>query len=875
MGCVACGSEIADYAAFCPHCGAQQPFAPSYDEYEYVAFISYRHVDRDTDLAKRIQSAIEAYRLPRGVNSPAASRKLGRVFRDQDELPASGELPTRISNALRRSRTLIVVCSPKTPESAWVNREVIEFATYHVRERIFLALADGASKEGIPPALSHILAKDADGSFGLRATSHVAADFRPATNLPFRQEALRLIAGIVGCGFDDLRQRERVRKIRRVAGIVAAFAIAATATGFYTHAKNAQIEASQVETRLEQSRHAAADADVLLASGDRYGALDAILATVSDDPDALTPEAQRALEQAVGAYPQSDMWWSPCYTLEHKRPIVSWTVNPEYTWFATIDDRAEINIYDAATGALRATCDLPGDTPFEQTPELLRLAAWGDVLYCMGTGHPGVFACFDTTSGHLVWNVENVATFGQTVSADGKSLGFVGLDGEDLNVGVVDTASSHGIGTKTLPNPGLDDPSATISANHASGTEPVLMGFGTLASDVFVAAGDTVAYIDMAADDDTCMHAAALAHPNASSLTVAGDICFVTSYDADALARSLATPYAIQAFDTDMNLLWQFDGESSGRTVGTSGDTALDYGIPRAYGIANLGEGALVAGAGTSLVAIDRTDGSVLYTTDFEAPIVQVDFIWSDQEPIVGALLITLADGKTLIRQPLAPEGFDSIMDLDSGLRLDSAGNGLSYVGGTRTPFLHIGRSADNPSLISVWRTDLQWNVLERTPCADDAQTVAAEALQLTQDAALDTMPDRARIAVESPDGIGVFAQDESGCCMLLDPQGNAVATCEETLPSLHTARFSSDATRVFASTYNPDADSSDDFPTLYVLRIEDGRLTVESEIYCGIAVSADETEIYAEDALGVFTMPYYSRSQLVELAYSILAQTK
>ena len=98
--------------------------APS-PAYEYAAFISYRHRATDADVAQRVQKAIETYALPKGVAAADfPSRRLGKCFRDEDELSATSSLPDRITEALARSRFLVVVCSTETPKSAWVAREI-------------------------------------------------------------------------------------------------------------------------------------------------------------------------------------------------------------------------------------------------------------------------------------------------------------------------------------------------------------------------------------------------------------------------------------------------------------------------------------------------------------------------------------------------------------------------------------------------------------------------------------------------------------------------------------------------------------------------------------------------------------------------------
>jgi len=103
----------------------------------YAAFISYRHLPRDAEVACEVQRAIEEYRLPRHVvqtRQAFRSPKLGKCFRDEDELAASHSLPDSIQEALAASRTLIVICSPETRESSWVRREIEMFEQLHGRE---------------------------------------------------------------------------------------------------------------------------------------------------------------------------------------------------------------------------------------------------------------------------------------------------------------------------------------------------------------------------------------------------------------------------------------------------------------------------------------------------------------------------------------------------------------------------------------------------------------------------------------------------------------------------------------------------------------------------------------------------------------------
>ena len=95
------------------------------EEKKYFAFISYSHKDKDA--AKKLQNFIQGYKIPAKLEDrPDLPKRIGRVFRDEDEL-AGDELTPQIEEALRQSRYLIVVCSPNSAKSKYVNEEIEYF----------------------------------------------------------------------------------------------------------------------------------------------------------------------------------------------------------------------------------------------------------------------------------------------------------------------------------------------------------------------------------------------------------------------------------------------------------------------------------------------------------------------------------------------------------------------------------------------------------------------------------------------------------------------------------------------------------------------------------------------------------------------------
>jgi hypothetical protein len=190
----------------------------------YFAFISYSHSDAGT--ARWLHRALESYRLPRAVHREPESvglrSRLSPVFLDRAELATSAELGAEVQRALEESDNLIVVCSPASARSRWVNEEIRRFRALGRAERIFCVVApvDAArDQDGVvfPPAL----AEPAAAGGPPRRAEPLAADLR-ASGDGRRDGFLKLVAGLLGLRFDQLRRREQARRQRRLIALTAA-----------------------------------------------------------------------------------------------------------------------------------------------------------------------------------------------------------------------------------------------------------------------------------------------------------------------------------------------------------------------------------------------------------------------------------------------------------------------------------------------------------------------------------------------------------------------------------------------------------------------------------------------------------------------------
>lgn len=206
----------------------------------YDAFISYRHRAVDKDCAVRLQKLLERHK----ITDPATGKKRRlRVFRDETELPTSGDLGADIREALENSRFLIVICSESLRESRWCMEEFHTFRRLHGDSNFHILplLAEGEPDTSFPEELRwekrRIEAPDGSGTEYLEETEPLGADVRS----PFagrrrrllKTEYLRIAAPILGCGFEDLyRRRQRRRRRQAAVSVTAAAAAAALFSGY-------------------------------------------------------------------------------------------------------------------------------------------------------------------------------------------------------------------------------------------------------------------------------------------------------------------------------------------------------------------------------------------------------------------------------------------------------------------------------------------------------------------------------------------------------------------------------------------------------------------------------------------------------------------
>ncbi len=233
----------------------------------YRAFLSYSHRNRaETEWLHR---ALERYHMPKklvGKETPKGPvpARLIPVFRDRDELSVSAELGNALHEALDNSEHLIVIASPASARSAYVQEEIRYFKAKHGEARVFALIVDGEPYAGGMPGreaeeafpLSLRFKVGSDGQLSDVPAEPIAADIRPGKD-GRRLALMKLIAGITGLRLDDLVQREAQRRARRLTWIAGGASLGMLlTTGLAVYANQQRIFA--VEQRRIAERETAA-----------------------------------------------------------------------------------------------------------------------------------------------------------------------------------------------------------------------------------------------------------------------------------------------------------------------------------------------------------------------------------------------------------------------------------------------------------------------------------------------------------------------------------------------------------------------------------------------------------------------------------------
>src|SRR5262245_23008868 len=189
----------------------------------YRAFLSYSHKDRPW--ADWLHRALETYRIGRDLVGRKTSagevpRTLRPIFRDRDDFAGGSSLREATLRAIEASEFLLVICSPNSAASKYVNEEVRLFKAMGRSSRVISVIVEGEpndpARDCFPPAVRFTVGQD--GQITTTIDDPIAADARHhADGRDLARD--KVIAGLLGLSLDEIRKRAIRAHRRRVAAL--------------------------------------------------------------------------------------------------------------------------------------------------------------------------------------------------------------------------------------------------------------------------------------------------------------------------------------------------------------------------------------------------------------------------------------------------------------------------------------------------------------------------------------------------------------------------------------------------------------------------------------------------------------------------------
>ena len=360
---------------------------------KYQAFISYRHLPLDKAVAIRLQTLLEKLTPPRGTVCKN-SRKITRIFRDESELPTSGDLGMDIITALENSDFLVVLCSPKLKLSKWCLREIEYFKELNGGRinRILPILIDGEPSESFPEALKVDINKDGEQVEVEPLACNITAggDIKATLKL-LNKEYLRIAAPLLGCGFDDLYRRHRRRKIRQIT----TFSVASVATVFIVSLLLILQMRDVVESRDAMFAELSAGA---YSAGRISCAVDYAMLALAPRTlfmPGFNPRAEKALATALGVYNFAG-GFRPKSSVAIPASAQSVAISPGGEHAAIVAD-FQVHIIHIDSSEIIVTLDT--------TPSAMAEARFLDDSILIFAGQEGLTA-FDIVASEAIWTGE-------------------------------------------------------------------------------------------------------------------------------------------------------------------------------------------------------------------------------------------------------------------------------------------------------------------------------------------------------------------------------------------------------------------------------------------------------------------------------------
>ena len=366
----------------------------------YDAFISYRHTEQDTRIAREIQQRLERFAIPGAIRKQYSRERIDRIFRDQEELAMTNDLSQELETALQNSDYLIVICSEAYLESRWCLMEIDSFLKTHDYDHVLCVLASGEPPAVFPDQLKTRIKETVlpDGTVErtVEEAEPLACDFRGDLKQAGKIELPRLAARIIGCSYDELMMRRERYEKRRLRIMLTSLITAASAAIAWLLWSNARIQENYRQALINESRLLASESLDAFESRNRLDALETALQALPDDTNdrPVIDEAVRVLVKTsyayLAPYQYLESWW-----IDHPSGIVDHFASRDGEDIVFLDESGTITAMSMQDKSVYSTFALPGSVSHIEEGRDHQLITYtnGDVW------------CVDYRTGNTLWHL--------------------------------------------------------------------------------------------------------------------------------------------------------------------------------------------------------------------------------------------------------------------------------------------------------------------------------------------------------------------------------------------------------------------------------------------------------------------------------------
>ncbi len=191
----------------------------------YDAFVCWEDNEFDTRVALRLPVEINKYKPPKRLYREEVLEKYDNIVLDSIEEIKSGKFSQCTKEKLIESKFLIVICSPRAKESKRINEIILYFKNIGKSDKILPLIIEGKPNTSFPnPLFDEKITTIINENNEIEEVNEIAEPLATditASNINeslrlLKSEKLRLIARLIGYGYDDLVQRHRKRERRRL-----------------------------------------------------------------------------------------------------------------------------------------------------------------------------------------------------------------------------------------------------------------------------------------------------------------------------------------------------------------------------------------------------------------------------------------------------------------------------------------------------------------------------------------------------------------------------------------------------------------------------------------------------------------------------------